>query len=237
MDRVAAADQRGRDDVRDVEVRAHRPGPGPTQNASSAWRTCSEPRSASREDRDRRDAEFVTGAVDAQRDLAAIGDQDFPKHRRYRSIANSGWPYSTGWPSVTKTALMRPAPRERTGFRMPERFDVGQLAVALEVTALGDRRAAGSRTMPTTSLATSRRAAPRASSRCRARRPGRAAAAAPGRGARRNSTSISPSRTRRRANPASVSAPASARARARDYVFGHPASVSTRRRSRPRERR
>ena len=38
-------------------------------------------------DRDRLDAHFVAGAVDAERDLAAIGDQDLlDRHQAYSTI-------------------------------------------------------------------------------------------------------------------------------------------------------
>jgi hypothetical protein len=44
------------------------------------------------------DAEFLAGPQDAQRDLAAIGDEDFLEHGgRPYSMTTSGSPYSTGW--------------------------------------------------------------------------------------------------------------------------------------------
>ena len=52
-----------------------------------------------RMDRDGLDAHFMAGAVDAERDLAAIGDQQlFNGHKRMRpySMTISGWSYSTG---------------------------------------------------------------------------------------------------------------------------------------------
>src|SRR5690606_28556940 len=56
----------------------------------------------------RLDAEFAAGALDAQRDLAAIGDQDLFKHRCNQPMTNSGWPYSTGSPFSTRISLMTP---------------------------------------------------------------------------------------------------------------------------------
>jgi hypothetical protein len=63
--------------------------------------------------RDRLDAHFVAGAVDAQRDLAAVGDQDasrWPWSWPY-SITTSGWSNSTGWPFSTRIAVTVPAGR------------------------------------------------------------------------------------------------------------------------------
>ena len=134
----------GRNDVRDVEVGARRPGPGPTQNASSAWRTCSDSRSASVKIATVAHAELVAGAVDAQRDLAAIGDQDLCENglRPTRSIAKSGWPYSTGWPSAHVDRSDAPRPARAHRIADAEGFDVGQLAVGLEQIALRRRRPA-----------------------------------------------------------------------------------------------
>src|SRR5581483_8125837 len=136
MDRVGAADQRRGDDVRNVEIRAHhRAGTDAERlvGVAHVQRLAIDVG----EDGDGRHAELVTRAIDAQRDLAAVGDQDFLEHLRgappreraeergacchggHLSIANSGWPYSTGWPSVTRTALIRPGPRARTALRMP----------------------------------------------------------------------------------------------------------------------
>ena len=61
---------------------------------------------------DRRDAELLRGAQDAQRDFAAIGDEDFVEHcavRRLFDHEQSGSPYSTGWPSSTRMAVTTPA--------------------------------------------------------------------------------------------------------------------------------
>ena len=57
--------------------------------------------------RDRGDAHLLARAVDAQRDLSAIGDEDLFEHR-YSMIAST-WPYSTGWASVTRICATRPA--------------------------------------------------------------------------------------------------------------------------------
>ncbi len=92
-------------------------GPGPTQNASSACRTCSDCRSASLkmatvETPSSWQARLMRSAISPRLAMRTLRNIQ-------RSIAKRGWPYSTGWPSVTKTALTRPAPRERTGLRMP----------------------------------------------------------------------------------------------------------------------
>ena len=66
--------------------------------------------------RDGRDAELLAGAQDAQRDLAAIGDEDLLEHRVSQGIGGitsmitiSGSPYSTGWPSSTRISPTVPA--------------------------------------------------------------------------------------------------------------------------------
>ena len=75
MDRVAAGGLAPPAITRvDVEIgRAPRPR---KPRASSATRTCSDSASSVGVDRDRRDAELGRGARDADRDLAAIGDQE-----------------------------------------------------------------------------------------------------------------------------------------------------------------
>ncbi len=85
-------------------------------------------------DDDGLDAHLAAGALDAQGDFAAVGDQDLLKHsgkrlrekekggkRQRRAFSgplaaphaspstNSGWPYSTGWPFSASTALMMPS--------------------------------------------------------------------------------------------------------------------------------
>src|SRR5690606_41648710 len=58
-----------------------------------------------RMDRDGLDAHFVARAVDAQRELAAIGDEKFlDAHGLNQPIVNSGWSNSTGWLFSTCTA-------------------------------------------------------------------------------------------------------------------------------------
>ena len=67
--------------------------------------------------RDRGDAHLAAGAQDAQRDLAAVGDQDLVEHGRAYSMTSSGSPYSTGC-RVVDEDLRRPCrPRgARIGF-------------------------------------------------------------------------------------------------------------------------
>ena len=86
MDRVGMADLGRRDDRRDVEI-----GFGGRRRAD-ADRLVGEADVhrlgvGGRMDRDRLDPHFVAGAVDAERDLAAIGDEDlFDRH--YSMIAS-----------------------------------------------------------------------------------------------------------------------------------------------------
>ena len=73
------------------------------QTDSSASRTCFEVAVGLGVHGDGLDAEFAAGAQDAQRDLAAVGDDDLLEHaRRLSSMTNSGWPNSTGWPFSTR---------------------------------------------------------------------------------------------------------------------------------------
>ena len=70
--------------------------------------------------RDRRNAKLLAGAQHPQRDLAAVGDQDFVEHDRLRvaitfcatplhhSITTSGSPNSTGWASSIRTCVTVP---------------------------------------------------------------------------------------------------------------------------------
>ena len=54
------------------------------------------------------DAELAAGAQDAQRDLAAVGDDDLVEHGlALTAMMNSGWPNSTGSPFFTRIALTR----------------------------------------------------------------------------------------------------------------------------------
>jgi hypothetical protein len=58
-------------------------------------------------DGDGLDAQLAAGAQDAQRDLAAVGDQHFFHHDHLDE--NSGWSNSTGSPFSTSTASIVPA--------------------------------------------------------------------------------------------------------------------------------
>src|SRR6185369_14033499 len=71
-----------------------------------------------RMDRDGADAHFVTGAMDPERDLAAVGDQqllDF-HGREPQPTMRSGWSNSTGWPSATMIFLTTPPDGAVIGF-------------------------------------------------------------------------------------------------------------------------
>ncbi len=100
MHRVGARNQRGRNDVGDVEVRARARagtdavrfvGAGDVQRGAVRFG----------KDGDRFGAGLVRGAVDPQRDLAAVRNQNLLEHYDASSSANSGCPYSTAWPSPT----------------------------------------------------------------------------------------------------------------------------------------
>ena len=66
--------------------------------------------------RDRLDAHFMRGAVDAQRDLAAIGDQQAGNGHACQPIMTSGWSYSTGCELSISTAVTVPANGAVIGF-------------------------------------------------------------------------------------------------------------------------
>ena len=109
MDRVGAGDLAGGDQRRDVEIAVA------GRRRADADALVGEPHMhrvgiGGRMHRDGRDAELLAGAQDAQRDLAAVGDQDLVEHAAAAySITRSGSPYSTGWPSSTKIAVTVPA--------------------------------------------------------------------------------------------------------------------------------
>ncbi len=77
MDRVGVADLGGRDDGGDVEIGV---GGGGRADADRLVGEADVHRLGvgGGMDRDRLDAHFVAGAVDAERDLAAIGNEDLP---------------------------------------------------------------------------------------------------------------------------------------------------------------
>ena len=79
---------------------------------------------------DGRDAELLAGAQHAQRDLAAVGDEDFFEHRtatacreRRHSMIISGSPNSTGWPSSTRICTTRAGARRGDLVHGLHRFD------------------------------------------------------------------------------------------------------------------
>ena len=80
MDRVGAGDLRGADDRRHAQVAvgaARRPDADVLVGEPDVQRVLV----GLGVDRDRLDAELAAGADDAQRDLAAVGDQDLLEHR------------------------------------------------------------------------------------------------------------------------------------------------------------
>ena len=102
MDGVGAGDLAGGEELRNVEVGVAR------RRRADADALVGEADMhgvavGGRVDRDGGDAEFLAGAEDAERDLAAVGDQDLVEEGRgvIHSMIISGSPYSTGWPSST----------------------------------------------------------------------------------------------------------------------------------------
>ena len=104
MHRIGAGDLAGGEQRRDVEIAVAR------RRRADADAFVGEPHMhrvgvGGGMHRDGRDAELLAGAQHAQRDLAAVGDQDFFEHRFMRrsraahSMIISGSPNSTGWPS------------------------------------------------------------------------------------------------------------------------------------------
>jgi thiazole synthase len=65
-------------------------------------------------DGDGLDAHFVARAVDPERDLAAVGDQQL--FDRHQPMITSGWSNSTGWASATMIFLTTPPPGAVIGF-------------------------------------------------------------------------------------------------------------------------
>ena len=130
VNRIGTADQSGRDDVRDVEIRRRN---RPRADAERLIGMAHVQRAAIglAEYSDGRNAEFVTCTIDAQRDLAAIGDEYLTKH---------GLPFDR---EQRLTVLDRlavgdvdhsDASRAARANRIADskRFDVSQLAVTLE---------------------------------------------------------------------------------------------------------
>jgi hypothetical protein len=90
MDRVRAGDLGRRDESRDLEVRvARRRRPDAHVVVGEAHVQRLAVRLGIH--RDRLDAELAARADDAQRDLAAIGDQHLLKHARLRGSPTVGW--------------------------------------------------------------------------------------------------------------------------------------------------
>jgi hypothetical protein len=113
-------------------------------------------------DHHRLDAHLAAGALDAQGDLAAVGDQDFLEHGCALACApsistNSGWPYSTAWPFSPRIWVMVPVLSASISFRI---FMASMMQmVSPSLTALahvdkrlgagaGDRRRSGRRCPP-----------------------------------------------------------------------------------------
>ena len=85
MDRIHVADFRGADDAVDLEV-AFRARRGADANRLVGQLDVQRINIRLRINRERPDAEFLAGADNAQRDFAAIGDQNFLKHRSSASF-------------------------------------------------------------------------------------------------------------------------------------------------------
>ena len=108
MHGVRAGDLAGRDDLVDVEIAVAR------RRRADAHALVGEAHMhgvgvGGRMDDHRLDAELLGRAQHPQRDLAAIGDEDFLEHSRPYSMTTSGLPYSTGCASSNRIAVTVPA--------------------------------------------------------------------------------------------------------------------------------
>ena len=109
MDGFRAGDLAGGEKLRDVEVgiaRRRRPDADALVREADMHGVAV----GRRVHRDGGDPEFLAGAKDAERDLAAVGDQDLAEEGRrvIHSMIISGSPYSTGWPSSTMILVTLP---------------------------------------------------------------------------------------------------------------------------------
>ena len=114
MDRVRARDLAGRDDRRDVEIGLAR------RRRTDADDFVGEPhmhgvRIGRRMHRDGRDAHLLAGAIDAERDLAAVRDQDLLEHRAIRS-ASAARRIRPADRRARESPRSRPATGAATGF-------------------------------------------------------------------------------------------------------------------------
>ncbi len=114
VDRVGLGDLGGGNDRRNVEVAVLRRG------RADADGVVGQPHVhrvgvGGRVHRDRLDAHLVRRAVDAQRDFAAVGNQD-ALDRHGHATTTSGWSNSTGWPLPIRISLTVPAAGAVIGF-------------------------------------------------------------------------------------------------------------------------
>ena len=103
MDGVGAGDLGGADDRRHVQVAVGAAG-GADADVLVGEADVQRVLVGLGVDRDRLDAQLAAGEDDAQRDLAAVGDQDLLEHRLVTTssrMAKSRSPYCTGWPFST----------------------------------------------------------------------------------------------------------------------------------------
>ncbi len=107
MDRHRVGDLGGADDRRHVEI-APRRGRRPDAHRLVREQHVLQAVVGGGVHGDGLDAELAAGAQDAQRDLAAVGDDDLLEHGRGAySTTNSGWPNSTGSPLRAMMEVMR----------------------------------------------------------------------------------------------------------------------------------
>ena len=118
MDGVDAGDGRGRQDGRDVEIAVAR------RRRADADRFVGQPHMhgvavGGRMHRHGLDAHLAAGAMDAERDLAAVGDQDLVEHRAER-------PYSTiisGFAELHRLGVVDQDLRDRAGLGRLDRVE------------------------------------------------------------------------------------------------------------------
>ena len=132
MDRFGAGDLAGRDDRGNVEIGLR------GRRRADAHALIGQPHMhrigvGGGMDRDGRDAHLLAGAVDAKRDLAAIGDEDFFEHQE---MTSSVWPNSTGCGIAHADFADRAAARREDRVHGLHRFDDEQRVAFLHLARL-----------------------------------------------------------------------------------------------------
>ena len=112
MDRLRAGDLAGRDDGRNIEIGLRR-GRRPDAHALVGQAHMHGVGVGGGMHRNGGDPHFFAGAVDAQRDLATVRNEDFFEHHE---MTSNVWPNSTGSASCTRISVTLPPRGLRIGF-------------------------------------------------------------------------------------------------------------------------